>query len=273
VVADVSAMHGVARVSLPALGALHLRRRAGSVIAQLLDGLVGARMRGGTQGAATDLRRRGRVGHRLVELAAPIRRVLADDDDIDVRLVAAVARGHLRLIAGMVRANRPWRLIVGLGRALVAALGAVAFAIVTSDIWRLADALDAIKLSVLTVASVVATVVSLIAAHELWERAPTPRARERVALFNLASTLTVTLGIVSLYVGLFVITLAASALVIDDGVLAQTVGHRAGLGDYVRLAWLVSSLATVGGALGAGLESDAAVRRAAYAHHSPEDHD
>src|SRR4051794_27015593 len=69
----------------------------------------------------------------------------------------------------MVRANRPWRLIVRLSRALAAAAAAVVFALVTSDLWVLADALNWLRLLVLNVLSVGATVVWLIAAPRLWE--------------------------------------------------------------------------------------------------------
>ena len=51
---------------------------------------------------------------------------------------------------------------------------------------------------------------------------------------------------------------------LDSAVLDQAVGHEVGLRDYAELAWMIASLATVGGALGSALESDAAVREAAY---------
>jgi hypothetical protein len=47
-------------------------------------------------------------------------------------------------------------------------------------------------------------------------------------------------------------------------VFAQTLGHPVSLADYLSLAWLVASIATVGGALGSGLEDDDGVKAAAY---------
>ena len=47
--------------------------------------------------------------------------------------------------------------------------------------------------------------------------------------------------------------------------LTQILGRRSHPTAYVELALLVASLATIGGALGGALESDAAVREAAYA--------
>jgi hypothetical protein len=58
---------------------------------------------------------------------------------------------------------------------------------------------------------------------------------------------------------------------VDEVLLSDALGHRAVLVDYVKVAWLASSLATVTGALGAGLESDAAMREAAYGYR-PERH-
>jgi hypothetical protein len=265
-VADASATHGAGVLSLPALGAIQLRRRARDALVRLVVALLGEGPDGWERNGSG---RRPRMARRIAEIVAPVRPV-EPDDDVGVRFVAAVVRGNLRLLLGMVRANRPWRLAARLSRALVAALAAVAFALVTSDIWRIADSLGWLRLLVLSVVSLAAIVVALLAAHGLWERAATGRGREQTVLFNLATTTTVALGVATLYVALFALTLVGAALVLDSDVLAGTLDHEVDVGDYVRLAWFVSSLATVGGALGAGLESDLAVREAAYGYRSTE---
>ncbi|MFL5827704.1 MAG: hypothetical protein ACJ76V_14360 [Thermoleophilaceae bacterium] len=260
VVADASAQHRIGIISLPALGALHMSRRAREAVLRLVEGLVGEAME---LDAAGDGRNR-RVGRRLVEIAAPVRRVAPEDGDVDVRFVAAVVRGHLRLLAGMVRANRPWRLIAGLSRALAAALAAVAVALITGDAWKLADEAGWPRLAGMMAFSIVATIVWVIFDHGLWERPSNRPSREQVVLFNTATALTVAIGVSVLYGALFVLTLVSASLVIDPVVLEERLGHPAALADYAALAWFASSFGTVGGALGSGLESDEAVREAAY---------
>jgi hypothetical protein len=260
VVADASATHGVGLISLPALGAVQLRRRASDVVVRLVDGLLGET--GEPPGG--DAGRRRRVGRRLAEIAARERRVVAEDDDVDLRFVAAVVRGHLRLLGGMLRANRPWRLVARLSRALTATVGTVVLSLMTADVWRVADALDGIRLVALAAVALAAIVLFLILAHGLWERPVTPQAREQAVLFNVATLLTLLLGVTCLYVALFVLALAGAGLALDDTVVSRALGHPATFGDYVKIACLAASLATVAGALGAGLESDGAVREAAY---------
>ena len=203
-----------------------------------------------------------RFRQRLVDLSE-----LADEDPAHgpTGLAALASGGRLRLLGGMVRANRPWRLAARLYRALIAAMATVAFALVTADIWRISASLDPIRLAAVTLLSIALTTVSLIAVHDLWERSRSELARDQVLLFNAATAITVTIGVASLYLALFVVSLAGAGLLITPDALSRAVGEDVGLVDYLRLAWLVGSLATVGGALGAGLESDVAIREAAYA--------
>lgn len=264
VVADASAMHGVGLICLPALGAVHLRRRTRDAIVRLVDGLVGESMERHARDRRDAGDRRRRVSRALTGIAASVRRVVPDDEDVDVRFVTAAVRGNLRLLTGMVRANRPWRLLPGLSYALAAAVGVGAFGLLQSDVWRLADVLGPVRLVALMLVSMLATIVSLIAAHDLWERAVDDRMREQAVLFNVATTATITLGVLCLYAALFVLTLGATGLLLTTGALSRAVGHHASMATDVSLAWMVTSLATVGGALGVGLEDDTTVRQAAY---------
>jgi hypothetical protein len=79
-----------------------------------------------------------------------------------------------------------------------------------------------------------------------------------------ATALTLAFGISALYVALFLRTSVSGYLLIAPVVLEAEIHHQAVAREYLPLAWLVSSLATIGGALGAAVESEAAVREAAY---------
>jgi hypothetical protein len=263
VVAHASATHGVGLLSLPALGALNMRRRARESIARLVDGLMGESLaaRNGDRERSDG---RARVAQRIAQLAAPVRPERPDDDDVDLRFVADVVRGNLRLLSGMVRTNRPWRLIARLSRALAAALAVVVFALITSDVWRISDTAGWLSLLVLSLGVITGTVTWLIVAHGLWERPGERADREQAVLFNAATALTVTLGVACLYAAVFVATLGAAALMIHPPLFTRQLGHPVDFGNYAVLAWLVSSLAAVGGGLGSALESDVAVREAAY---------
>jgi hypothetical protein len=275
VTAYASATLGVGVVSVPALGAVAVETRVRRAVLRLVEGLLGESVTH-RERTAGNRRRRARIGRRLRELAFPVGRPYVQDDRT-VRFVTATGRGNVRLLAGMVRANRPWRLVVGLSRTLVAALGTSAFALASPGVWLLAGGLGWTRQLALFLGAVIATSVTLIIVHGLWEPTPSREARERVVLFNLATALTVALGVLTLFLALLAINLVSGTALIAPGVLEGQLHHEIGPGNYLRLAWLVAVLATVGGALGAAVESDVVVREAAYGYRPDErtesDHD
>jgi hypothetical protein len=245
-----SPTHGLAVLSLPALGALHLRQRLRRALVELIGELTG-------RGAADAWEE------------SVLRELTTDTEHrpggLGFLYVPVLVAGHLRLLLGMVRTNRPWRLAARLFGALVAALAVGAFALVTSDIWRLSGSAGWWRLLVMCLVGIAGTVGAVIGAHGLWERVPDPRVRGQVVLFNVTTALTVAIGILCLYVVLFALIFGAAEILIRPALLASALGHDVDTSDYLALAWFAASFAIVAGGLGAGLESREAVREAAYA--------
>jgi hypothetical protein len=268
VIAHASASHGVAVVSMPALGAMGVRQRLAETVTRLVAALIG-------DISAAEVDQHGVVNRSgpppgvlrsVKELAHKI-----EADESEVRMVARVTAGNMRLLVGMLRANRPWQLSMHLTRASVTALGTAALALVTSDIWRLGDDLGAVRLGLITVASVLTTICTFIIGAQLWERSPRPEAREQVILFNIVTLATVTIGVLSLYATLLVLTWLGSLLLVPTGLFSETLGHPVRIGDKWELVWLTSSLATIGEAVGAGWESNESVREAAYTYRADDE--
>jgi hypothetical protein len=265
VTAHASAALGVGIVSVPALGVLHLEANVRLAVVNLIEALVGEGVPDTDDGAQNG-ERFSRVRGWLETLSSPMGRIDVADDRT-FRFVTAPSEGNLRLAIGMLRANRPWRVVVGLSRALVASVGTAALALTSPGVWMIAHGMGLIQMLMAAVASVAAICVSLIVAHGLWERnsgRTNPEARRRTALFNTITVLTVLIGVLTLYVTQLIINIAVVRLLISPSVLQRNVHSPVGIGDYLWLAWLTTSMAAVGGALGAALENNDAVREAAY---------
>lgn len=192
---------------------------------------------------------------------------IADSPDQGEHRVALPRRmGRWRLLVGMVLANRPWLLVPGLKSALVAALATGAIATINSTVWLLASSLSWWRLIVASLGSIALVVGWLVIDGELWDRPEddSPEARERSRLYNTSTLLTLTAGVVICYAALYVVNLAWALFILDPAVVDGLHQAPFGYSDLLVLAWFVASAATVGGGLGSGLESDEAIRAAAY---------
>jgi hypothetical protein len=261
-VVDLSHEHGSALLSLPPLGGFRLQSRTRRAVEEVVWGLAGPSATG-PDGARQAQPRLGPFVSRL----APIHRgPVGEEETADLRYVATGPRGYLRVLVGMVRANRPWRLVPGLSKALAAALATGAIATVNSTLWSLAESLSVLRLVIATVGSVGLMIGWLIVDAHLWHRSTdaSREAKQKARLYNASTVITVGIGVLVCYVGLFLINLVWANFIINDRVFASMTQTPLQATGYLTLSWLVASVATVGGALGSGLESDEAIRAAAY---------
>lgn len=263
IVSDYGTDTGVGLLSLPALGALGLRRQARKVLMHLLTEHLAAALLGDGSG-------HGPHEHRPLGLGAPVEHISSDDEGIDMHLALRGTPGRLRLLAGMVRANRPWRLVPSLSPAIAGAAAGAAFGIFYSNIWQLADAFSTWRLLLVNVLALLAMIAWLIIDNGLWERPSSERLRSEAVLYNAATALTITVGVLCMYVLLFLVTLVSAVVVIPPEYLESTLAHPTGFGDYATITWMSVSMGTIAGALGSGLASEEAVRRAAYSRREQE---
>ncbi|MEU8415937.1 hypothetical protein AB0C24_24390 [Amycolatopsis japonica] len=256
IASDYNVDHGVAMVSLPALGALRLRGRVSRLIVHLVRHLVAHRL-----AKAADPPRR--ILDRLRDLVAPTRHIRGRSD-ADEHLALVGLRGRMRLLAGMIRDNRPWRLVPNLAGAAAAAAATAAYGIVTTSFWKLAEALPELRLAGITALAIVVMSGWLMVHNHLWDSPSGHLERRKALLYNVSTALTLAIGVACMYVILFGLALLASIVLVEGTYFAQVLGHPAGPASYLKLVWLATSVGIVAGAVGSSLEDEDRVRRATY---------
>jgi hypothetical protein len=248
-----SAAAGAALVVLPALGAFRLTART----RQLLVALIGSMQRGIEAFPSAAAAGRA-LGH------ARVRRVSPDGGGDEAYLVLPGRLHRLRLLAGMVRSNRPGRLLPALSSCVAAAAATGAFGIFYATMWNLSDALPASRLALASAVVIAALTAWLIVRNELWTQGHKDSDRWRGGLDNTATVLTIGCGVVSMYLVLWAGLFLVGMVLITAEYLQSQLGHPVNLLDYVHLSWLAASLGTLAGALGSNFDSNEAIREATY---------
>lgn len=233
----------VAVVSMPALGGPGMQRRCAHLLRDLIHSLAHPLVRGRNPDTPTG------------------------EPEPSVPRVATRPFGRLRVLLGMVQANRPWALTTGLMRSLAGGLAGSAFGVLYSNIWTLADSMTAWRLAVCVVGAVGVHAGWLLTGHRLLERRGHPNRDARlVTLRNMSTVLTVLGGVTVYTAALFVLALAALLVAVSPAYLVVQLTHPVGPVDYLSIALLATAVGTVAGAIGSGLEDERAVRSAAYGH-------
>jgi hypothetical protein len=151
-----------------------------------------------------------------------------------------------------------------LSKVLMAAFAAGAVSLAYPTIWQLSATMGPWRLSVATILASAAMIAWLILDHELWERPHSADEHERAVLYNAATVVTLTIGVAILHLGLFILQLVTAWWTLPPQMVADNIGHPVGLSTLLMMAWLVAAVATLGGALGSGMEDDEVVKAAAY---------
>jgi hypothetical protein len=83
-----------------------------------------------------------------------------------------------------------------------------------------------------------------------------------VVLFNAVTTSTIAIGVLTLYLALLAFCVIGSFSLIPQGAMEGEIGRNRTVGDYLQLAWLGASLATLAeSAGGADRERSGGARR------------
>lgn len=247
VLAEGRTSQNIAMLSVVAMGAVRVTSRIPDHIVALLKDM----------GAEND-------GNGLSEDAGSRAHSAATDTDIDINYAASQWLGVPRLLAGMVYANRPGRLFPSFKTTIAAAFAAGGYGLAFTTLWQLGSVYGYLRLITLMLIAMTVLVGWIILTHGLWESGRAEVSRFDRSLYNAATIATIASGVVFAYIIVFVLLLLAAVVYIPTSMLESTIGQTPTPITYVRVAWVTSSVATIAGAIGAGLENSEAVRNATF---------
>lgn len=278
VTADASVKNGVAQISLPSFGFMPTRQRIRKAITQMVAELY---YRSSTSDSFPEesLERKLMLNEndgitnilkQQFSLAATKRiSPPGNSKQADIRFILKSRFiGKVRVISGMTFANRPWTALFSFKQVLTLAFATGAYISIFPTPWKLSINYSLTRLIVLTLIAVLGMVVWVIFSNNLWEKSTSNWKRKLSRLYNYTTITTLTMIVSINYIALFVFFLIGVAIFIPPDLFKAWTGldEEVSIGYYFRLVWLITSLGTIAGAIGTGVENEDKIRDITYSY-------
>ena len=167
------------------------------------------------------------------------------------------------ILSGMTIANQPWSIMPSFKKVVGLAFATGSYMLVFNTLWKLSALYGIFRLVLVMVLAIGAMTAWTIFAHSLWEKRSTNNNTNGLRyIYNTSTILTLLIAIILFYISIFILFLFAVVIFVPPDMFEEVIDKEVGIGNYLSLVWLVSSAATVAGAIGAGLENAEEVRQA-----------
>lgn len=164
-----------------------------------------------------------------------------------------------REILSAIWGYHPWRMPVYLGRLTAAAAVSVVYFLLTADAWALGAHLSWQAVFVLSALSIAAAAIFIFSGQDLGRLGREHAWREQLARTRLVVLGTLGLGMLSLWAGLLLLSLAG-AWALPRALLADWMGLAPTAAHLFRYALFTATIGVLGAALGGNLEEEREIK-------------
>src|SRR5699024_399202 len=263
VLADVNKEQKAAQVSLPAYGALPKVSNVKNTFIQILQELqseekddIGIAKHHKSVSFLSSIKR--------AFTFTSIKRVETDQNASILYLIQPKWNGTLKLIAGMTVANSPWSIMPSFKKVIGLAFATGSYMLIFNTLWQLSAVYEFSRFLIVMLTAMTAMVTWNIFAHNLWEKKQNYQSQRLRLMYNATTITTLGVSVLMFYIAMFILFAIAVMIFVPAETFESVLHHDIDIVDYAKLAWLVTSAATVAGAIGAGLENEESVRRITY---------
>lgn len=274
VLAESNVADGVALISLPAFGAMpttkRIRKATVHMVKELYYWHMDKDIKLPNNGIGPLDREKDRKKFQKIKEAfhfSIIRRIHPPGDNEEKRvrfIIWSRISGLIRVLFGMAVANRPWTIMPSFKGVVALAFATGAYGLIFPTLWKLSVSYELPRFFIIMIASILAMIVWIVLAHDLWEKPNKKNNNNLRRLFNAATIMTLTTSILMYYVALFALFLVAVTIFVPPGLFSNQTGQEISILNYFKLAWLATSVSTAAGAIGSGLEKTDEVRKMTY---------